>query len=344
MRAISPSRASHQANASLTARETSKRLQPEVSKHSILPAMRTHEPTALTNNATVDDAIAIIVITARTHWSVHEAAARDQQDIEGLHQVRVGLRRFRSALTLFKSYLPQPQRAWFNDEARWLLNELGPARDLDVFMTDLLPPLLNSKNTKRGMKSLLETLHILCGSAHARARAALVSQRYQRFARHLEAWVTGHGWRSEPGSNHKDPRTITAKDFAVRVLNKRLIKISASGKRIDQLPVEELHRLRIAIKKTRYGIDFFGRLLPKALTLKLARALKSLQDCLGHLNDLAVAEEIISQLSTVTPNAITLQQLATAGALVLSHHRLAADEALRGIAPRWRALRKCGLF
>ncbi|MBK8729145.1 MAG: CHAD domain-containing protein [Tetrasphaera sp.] len=53
-----------------------------------------------------------------------------------LHQTRVGLRRFRSALSLFRRALDDPQVEWLGDEVRELALPLGDARDLDVLMAE----------------------------------------------------------------------------------------------------------------------------------------------------------------------------------------------------------------
>ena len=70
------------------------------------------------HDASVDDAIAAIITNTRDHWAVNEAAARQGRDINGVHQVRVSLRRIRSALSLFKTFIPETQRQWLNGEAR----------------------------------------------------------------------------------------------------------------------------------------------------------------------------------------------------------------------------------
>ena len=72
----------------------------------------------LAHDATVDDAIAAIITNTRDHWAVNEAAARQGRDVNGVHQVRVSLRRIRSALSLFKTFIPENQRQWLNVEAR----------------------------------------------------------------------------------------------------------------------------------------------------------------------------------------------------------------------------------
>ena len=78
-----------------------------------------------------------IIGGCRDHWLANVAAAIDGRDPEGIHQTRVGLRRLRSALSLFKKQIPPGQRSALNTEAKWLFGELGPVRDLDVFIGSL---------------------------------------------------------------------------------------------------------------------------------------------------------------------------------------------------------------
>src|SRR5262249_5405378 len=50
-------------------------------------------------------------------------------DPEGVHQMRVGLRRLRAAMSLFAALLRDPQTAAIKNELKWLAGELGPARE-----------------------------------------------------------------------------------------------------------------------------------------------------------------------------------------------------------------------
>ena len=59
------------------------------------------------------------------------------------------------------------------------------------------------------------------------------------------------------------------------------------------LAPEERHRLRIALKKLRYATEFFDSGYKKKRTARYLAALKQLQDALGHLNDVAVAERLV---------------------------------------------------
>lgn len=301
------------------------------------------EPVALTDTASAHDAISAVLGAARRHWTVNLAAACDGRDIEGVHQVRVGFRRFRSALALFKKFLPESQRQWLNDEAHWILNELGSVRDLDVFTHELMQP-LKPDQADRDFHALLRAAHGARRLAQERASVALQSKRYARFMQRLDAWLSGKGWLLADDGRTKDPKSVAAPLFAVRALNKRLIKILAYGKRVDQLPVADLHALRIDVKKARYGVEFFHAVLPKRRAQKLAGALKDMQDSLGRLNDLAVAEEIVSQLKAAATQTRHGSRVAQTGDAVVAYHRRSADDAVHGVAPRWRALRKCGLL
>jgi triphosphatase len=56
----------------------------------------------------------------------------------------------------------------------------------------------------------------------------------------------------------------------------------------------QLHTLRIELKKLRYAVDGFGALLEGVTMKNLLKNLARLQDILGALNDIHVAERHIS--------------------------------------------------
>ena len=75
-----------------------------------------------------------------SHTVLNEAAALKGEDPEGIHQMRVALRRLRSALGLFRDLMPADQYEFLASEVKWLAGELGNARNWDVFLADLLAP------------------------------------------------------------------------------------------------------------------------------------------------------------------------------------------------------------
>jgi CHAD domain-containing protein len=101
-------------------------------------------------------------------------------------------------------------------------------------------------------------------------------------------------------------------------------KIRRRGERIDELDPEQLHRLRIEIKKARYAIDFFGNLFAGDKAERRQRRMQAdlarLQDCLGGLNDIemrkAMCRNVLS-LPTAKRTPERVQQRAFAAGLIV---------------------------
>ena len=104
---------------------------------------------------TVDDAVRQFLAGVVTHIleNIHIAAAG--RDPEGLHQVRIALRRFRSGIGLFRPYLHR-RAAAMNKRARWALRRLGTARDIDVLVLETLPRILKDGAIDQRFPSLAE--------------------------------------------------------------------------------------------------------------------------------------------------------------------------------------------
>jgi inorganic triphosphatase YgiF len=152
------------------------------------------ETVALDPKMTVDDAMAAILAACLQHWGANEAAALDGSDPEGVHQMRVGLRRFRSALAVFGGLLPGTQVDWLKSEGKWAINLLGPARDWDVFQADLLAPLEASRPDDSDFAGLREAARARQAAAYAQLRDALADPRYTRFLLRLGGWLEDRGW------------------------------------------------------------------------------------------------------------------------------------------------------
>jgi len=159
------------------------------------------------------------VITAcRDHWQINVPSALENREPEGIHQVRVGLRRLRSALTLFKDFIPETQRTWLAEESRWLFTQLGPARDLDVFINSLADPVSKRVSQDAPLAALMRAAGAARVEAQAAARKALRSKRAARFTARLDAWLSGRGWRTGAAEG------VDAKvsEYARQKINKRL--------------------------------------------------------------------------------------------------------------------------
>lgn len=303
-------------------------------KSKTLPPWHRAAAVSLNGDAALDRTIAAVIKGCRDHWRTNVAAAIDGRDPEGVHQVRVALRRLRSALGLFKHHIPAAQRGVLVQEAKWLLGELGPVRDLDVFINVLAADFTPRVAEDEGFAQLIRSARLGRDTAQTAAAAALSSTRAKRFAARLDTWLDGRGWRGE----------TTAEDalrFARHAINRRLRKIRGAVEDIAKLPIPERHELRIAVKKARYGIEFFHGLLPQKRAQRWTAALKHVQDSLGHMNDLDVAERTIERL--VSP-AATNRKLALAARSVRRLHKKAARDAEPDIRKKCRRLLRIALF
>ena len=301
-------------------------------------------PVVLDANASVDDAIFVIITACRDHWQKNMPAAVNARLPEGLHQVRVGLRRLRSALTAFKKYIPETQRAWLNAEAKWLLSQLGPARDLDVFIQDLAEPFAERVSENAELAQLMRVARAAQTRAHQAAARTLQGARAMRFDGRLEAWLTGHEWRNSSDEKVRDSRSVSAADFSRRLLNRRLRNLRADYNDIEALTVDERHEMRIAVKKTRYGAEFFQALLPVKRAQRFSGVLTDLQDNLGHLNDIDVAKRTIDMLVNDASSGTERRQIAAGGSSISAWHKNAAAEAAPKTAKLWRKLKKIPSF
>ena len=294
-------------------------------------------PIALKEGAMMDDVIAVVVSACRAHWQKNVAAAISGLP-EGLHQVRVSLRRLRSALAAFKDFIPPAQRTQLNQEAKWLLSQLGPARDLDVFVQDLAAPLSGRLADDTDLVQLMRAAGEAHGKAHGKAAKALQSARARRLSMRLETWVGGRGWRT--GDAEHNGKTTPADDFARRFLNRCLRKMREKYNDVEKLSVDERHELRIAVKKVRYAIEFFHDLLPAKRVHRLSGILKDLQDNLGHLNDIEVAERTIGALVNGAGSGVARRQISAGGNTVGAWHKKAANDAEPELFKLWRKLKK----
>lgn len=220
----------------------------------------------------------------------NEEGLLEAQDAEYLHQMRVGLRRVRSALGIFSEVLNPmtPLRA----ELKWLGSRLGPARDWDVFATQVLPPVLAAFPDHAGLAALRDAADALRAENNALARATVRSARYQALLLDFGAWLHAEPWRSGAGEVRLNE---SLQSFATAILDKRHRQLRKRGRHFARLTPQERHVLRIAAKKLRYAAEFFAPLYSRKEARSYLQALSRLQDVLGFLNDTATARTLLEE-------------------------------------------------
>jgi inorganic triphosphatase YgiF len=218
----------------------------------------------------------------------NEAGVLAREDPEYLHQLRVGFRRLRSALKVFRRWAEVPEE--MHAELRWISGLTAPARDWDVLATATLPSMLAAYGEERTSRSVRARVGTRRKAAHAALAEALGSPRYARLMLALARWL------SEPPPV-PDPSAGTLVAFASKVVARRHRRLLADAQRLSSLTDEERHALRLDAKRLRYALDGMASLFrPKRVEAHLA-ALGEIQDDLGRANDAAVAQRLLSELS-----------------------------------------------
>jgi triphosphatase len=215
---------------------------------------------------------------------------------EGVHQMRVAVRRLRSALSSLKKFLPQEDVQWITEELRWLGGMLGPARNLDVFAAELLPAARTGLPDEPGWDDLAATLDRLRAAAYDQIREAILSRRYTATMLPLLRWFEASGWRGHSVSDEPDAMTSPIGAIAPGVLDRRRRKVRQCGKGFGSLAPRERHKLRIAVKKLRYTVELFGGLFDNDGLERFVGRLKRLQSDLGYANDVRGAHEFVTEL------------------------------------------------
>jgi len=215
---------------------------------------------------------------------------------EHTHQLRVGIRRLRSAWSLFQKLSPLPPEPW-RQELKAHFAALGTARDDDVLRETVMPELSAAGQPPLSLASQAE---------QAPSMNITKSVAFQRWLVELLAWTIGaHPLQTETdtddsGHNHKTPDLYTALG---KQLHKWHARVLADGLQFEKLPLESKHEVRKRAKRLRYGLQFAESLLPAKKLKNYRRSLAAVQDILGEMNDLYVAREKFEDLREGQPSA-----------------------------------------
>lgn len=294
------------------------------------PAWRKARKPELTDRDTVDQAIARILGETASQIMANLPAAADGSDPEGVHQLRVALRRLRSAFKVFGKAIGR-EADLLDDRAKPLLKTLGPARDLDVFLTETLPPVAGAHPGARGLRLLTEAAEAGQQAAYRDVRKLCADPAFSRLIVRVMLLAEDMAGAADAGE--------PLRDFADRVLSKRFRKARKKGKGFADMPTPQRHEVRIAVKKFRYAVDFFQALYPDDRVGPFREALRDFQDDLGRMNDATVAETLSEDLAAGDAETMVGAALVKGWYAhrlkAVEPHMVAAWDALRDARPFW---------
>jgi inorganic triphosphatase YgiF len=256
---------------------------------------------ALSPDLSAEQAFQQIAFNTMGHMQDNADGVARRHDIDSLHQMRVGLRRLRSALSMYKALLHLPPE--LQQELDWLAQELGDARDWDVLSGSTLPALAHDLVPPVTIDGVQHVAADNAQQHHVTAAAAVGSARYTRLMLGATRWVQSMGWHEDrvamDGAGKKLRQPVTS--FARQILKRDQRRLRSRAARLQAATPADRHRVRIAAKKTRYAAEFFGSLFAPKTVRPYIKALTGLQDELGYLNDAAVADRLLSGMSALQP-------------------------------------------
>jgi triphosphatase len=141
------------------------------------------------------------------HQIISNREALQHGDMETVHQMRVGLRRLRAAIALFSDMLNGSQTEAMKSELKWLTEELGPAREADVFIKRLVRLDKRQMANQPGLTPVVQDFRKQRVHALTRAERAVGSTRYRRLVLDAAAWIEAGDWTQ---NNHRDRRALRA--------------------------------------------------------------------------------------------------------------------------------------
>ena len=270
------------------------------------------------------------------HWAALIPGAGTPEPV---HQMRVGVRRLRSALSVFRRATRDDtggdttgkagQAGWLDqlsDELKAIAAQLGTARDWDVFLAETGADVSQAFAQDRRIAGLLAAAARQRDTAYAGLVAHLRSQGWTRLEMTLALLPTRRPWlQSGTGSSTVGP----VEPYAAHALQRRLKQVLAPGPSLTHLPAHELHHTRKQAKRLRYAAELFAGLFPDKAVRKYLRRLEHLQEVLGAVNDSAVAASLVGQLGGGADRAFAAGAVQGFGAARSAGASARADRAWR---------------
>jgi len=238
--------------------------------------------------------------------------ATKNRSAEALHQMRVALRRLRAAISLFSEVVSDDRIDTIKTELRWLAREFGPARDLDTLIIEVLKPLRKQHANEPGLVGISKMFSRQRLKGYRRAQEAVQSARFRTLILDTAEWIEAGPWSMSEDPLVRARREMPIELHAANQLSQRRKKIRRRGAKIGDLSPEQLHILRIQVKKTRYAAEFFSSVYQGKKAAKrrktILSSLTQLQNCLGGINDIETRKALFAEIMAHPTRSLRAEQ------------------------------------
>jgi triphosphatase len=217
--------------------------------------------------------------------------AAGSSDPDHVHQLRVGIRRLRTALRELEGLTDGFDTAW-EPALVHVFRLLGEHRDHNHLERDLQPKLLTAEgpavNFGQTGKDIPDPAAVVRAPAFQDTLLSLIG-----FAHRSEPQAGGNG--------------MSGRDAAKKTLRSRLKKLRfqalKEAEKFTEINETDQHRVRKRLKRLRYLSEFSAPFFKAGKVNAFIAALKPAQDALGLHNDELMAQHALRKLSTEDPRA-----------------------------------------
>lgn len=216
------------------------------------------------------------------------------KDPEGVHQIRVSLRKMRTALKLFKPVCDDKNSRRLFKKLKKFAAKLDKARDLDILLMSHF-----DQYDQENAPALKIRLSEQRARAYKDVKKLLENNKFKRMRRNLKKQLKQGSWCKSRA------KSTLLKGFADETLNVMRQNLTEQFRQLDVSDDIALHKFRIGTKRFRYAYEFFAPLYPSdQADLTIAR-LKQLQDTLGELHDCYIQQQILQQQPSDSKSTLT---------------------------------------
>lgn len=247
----------------------------------------------LNDGTTLREAASSILLEAFRQFAGNLWHLRGNDDLELAHQARIGWRRLRTALRLFKD-VQKATASPAKDALRPLLTCLGHLRDVEVARFEVLPSIaeqwLGRSSRRRSLYSdAIERLDQARARARAQLRRAMAQPACGLAMLEWALWIDGlAACAASPGEKTVDG------DWAGRRLRRLRHRVDAAVR--SARTEEDWHEVRLLAKRLRYTCEFLTSLLPSRKARAMRRHAIDLQRQIGVDRDRLMAMQMLVQL------------------------------------------------
>ncbi|MBC6458651.1 CHAD domain-containing protein [Actinomadura sp. HBU206391] len=296
----------------------------------VMARTREERPPAATPPAGTAGAAVMAYLTAQFDALLAYDPKARMAEHDAVHKMRVSVRRIRSALKSYRPVLDREHTDPLQPELKWLADELGTVRDLEVLrerFTGLLDAL---PGDLAGHSGWLRALHDQETTGYRTLNTALREPRYFRLLDALDDLL------AHPPLTGRAEREAT--EELPRIVRRTWRRLERAYGEIESAPPEDRdtarHETRKEAKRARYSAEVAAGVLGKPATAVAANA-EAMQEVMGRFQDGVIAQEHLARIAAASTDP---RETFTLGVLY-QVEREEARAALDDVAATWAKAR-----